>query len=119
MILFEMIFFFAQGGPAETVSVILLILLAIIAAALIFIGYTIWSAWGWWKGSGSSSGPSQAGRDALTELQTIITTIVEAKRNPSADECTEMRRLIDAARSGGIPSVTIDAMVTEVNKLCP
>ncbi len=118
MIPFEMIFFVAQGGPAEA-SVVLLVLLAIIALALISIATTIWKHWGWWKVGGGGSGPSQAGRDALIDLQTLLNSLLEANRKPSEKECAELRRLIEAARSGGIPSVTIDAIVAEVNKLCP
>jgi len=64
-----------------------------------------------------SSGPDTTGLQALLDLQTKVAEVTKNGSASTAD-CTELRRLLQLARSHGVPDLTTDSMRTKINGFC-
>ena len=88
----------------------------LIALAIIIIG-AIAVMFARMRKDQGSTGPDSAGLQALLDLQKKVAEVTE-KGSANSDDCTELRRLLQLARSHGVPDLTTDAMKTKINGFC-
>jgi hypothetical protein len=90
---------------------ILIALAAIIIAAIAVLIIRL-------RRSGGNDPLAQQAIDTLRDLENKVNEVSE-KDSASASDCTEMRNLLAAARSAGVPTVTTDRIEAKIKELCP
>jgi len=68
--------------------------------------------------TGGGGGPTDEALKAMQDVRDLLTEIDEAGRKPTPEECTRLRELIEAARSGGVGTLTLKPLVDEIDKMC-
>lgn len=95
-------------------AIIFIILLAIIAVALISIAMDLNKI----RKDNNAAEAARVKQRALTDLQTYITS-VQTGGSANADQCAEMRRLLDVAISAGVSTFVTGPLKQQIDTLCP
>lgn len=72
--------------------------------------------------AGSHSGgaaPTNAGVAAMQGALTLLQTLANENRNPTAEECQQLRDLYAEAQAGHVSALSLEPLRNAIERLCP
>ncbi len=72
--------------------------------------------------AGAHDGPPAATNDGIAALQgglTILQTLGNEERKPTAAECKQLKELYEEAQAGNVSTLSLEPLRNVISKLCP